>query len=90
MSIRATEAQRRALLRLPLTEKDIARDTRRRGLWGRLVRIGFAEWCLGVLVRTSGGYCACATTKQDYEDRVSDEMEKGEIERAERSAIASV
>jgi hypothetical protein len=82
---RATTAQYRALSRLPLGAREILKDTRRRALWARLIKLGWAEWdvCREVLSRTSAGYVMSARSQQEYEDRISSEVEWYETERAE-------
>lgn len=64
--VKATPAQQRALMRLPRSAREIAKDTRRRMLWVRIVRLGLAEWTPGslfsgdTLVRTKAGDLAIA------------------------------
>ena len=77
MRLRATPAERRALLRLPLREDSIRKDVYRRALWWRLTQKGWAVWTLGrVLDRSGAGWVACARSRAEYEDRSSAEMEK--------------
>ena len=88
---RATPAQRRALLRLPLPEKANRADdkTPTRRVWLRITRAGWAEWDKGrVLRRTPAGSLAIRMTQEQYENELSMQLEEAEQDRQEAGQSA--